>query len=87
MTSSFISISLLVLLVILAQCDARSLKKRSGNSYNQGYKDDDVYIIQDDDYSDNDNNNIWLFLLPFLLANRRYGGLFGGYGSGYGYMY
>jgi hypothetical protein len=85
MKSSFLSISLLVLLIILAKCDARLLKKRSGNGYNHSYKDDDVYIIQDDDYSDNDNNNIWLFLLPFLFANRRYGGIFGGYG--YGYMY
>jgi hypothetical protein len=54
MKSVCVSVFLLVLLVILAQCDARSLKKRSGkayNSYNPGYKnyddadDDDVIVI------------------------------------------
>ena len=87
MKSIFITIFLLVLFVILAQCDAKSIKKRSArgyNSYNQEYKnDDDVYIVQDDDYADHDAD-LWLYLLPLLFANRRNGGLFrAGYGNNY----
>ena len=49
MKSICISMFLLVLLVILAQCDGKSIKKRSArgyNSYNQGgYKNDDDDVI------------------------------------------